>query len=321
MTFARQVKQELARFGESHDCCNSWELTAFLLLKGFLSIREGKQTLIVQTDYSYIARRLFTLFKAVGIKSPAVVLQQKPKLGVNRYLVQLAGADQVEALLLYLCLKESGQANHLARDAQTTPQKHCCRRAFLRGAFLAAGSISVSRRSGYHLEINCSYEEDAAALRDCLGFFSLKPFLRRRRGRSSIYFKDAEAIADFLRIVGASSSLLALENIRVVNSMRNQVNRLVNCDTANVQKIVDSAQQQLRQIEIIENHIGLNNLPHSLRQAAQLRCRFPEASLKELGLMLKPPVGKSGMNHRFRQLEQIAAECLKREDNFQKPAE
>ena len=160
MSFARQVKQELVRYAENHDCCNSWELTAFLLLKGYLSICEGKQTLVVQTDYNYIARRLFSLLKAAGIESPLVVLQKKQRLGVNRYLVQVDGTDRVEALLLYLGLKESGQANHLSRDAQITPQEHCCRGLFRE--LLAAGSVNI-QALGYHLEIN-SYEEDTAAL-------------------------------------------------------------------------------------------------------------------------------------------------------------
>jgi cell division protein WhiA len=309
VSFSRQVKQELSRRDDKHDCCGAWELTAFLLLRGYLSIREGTQTLIIQVDYNSIARHLFSLLKAAGIESPVVIRQQEQRLGKNSYLVQVTGTEQIEALLIYLRLKESGQANHLSRDSHFAPHKRCCRRAFIRGAFMAAGSISVSGRSGYHMEINCSYQEDAAALQKYLDSFSIKSFLRRHRDSYSVYLKDAEAIADFLRIIDASSAVLYLENIRVVKSMRNQVNRLVNCDTANLQKTVNSAQQQLKQIERIETCIGLDNLPPSLSQAARLRRRHPEASLKELGMLLSPPVGKSGMNHRFRQLERIAGEC------------
>jgi cell division protein WhiA len=321
VSFSRQVKQELARHDDKRDCCGSWELTAFLLLRGYLSIRDGLQTLIMQVDYNNVARHLFSLLKAAGLESPVVMRQQERRLGKNRYLVQVNGAEQVEALLIYLRLKESGQANHLSRDSHFAPLKRCCRRAFIRGAFMAAGSISVSGRSGYHMEINCSYQEDAAVLQQYLEYFSIKTFLRRHRDSYSVYLKDAEAIADFLRIIDASSALLHLENIRVVKSMRNQVNRLVNCDTANLQKIVDSAQQQLNQIERIEHSIGLDNLPPSLSQAARLRRRYPEASLKELGMLLSPPVGKSGMNHRFRQLERIAGECGKRVGKNTRPGE
>ena len=313
MSFTRQVKQELARHDENRDCCSSWELTAFLLLRGFLSLREGMQFLTVQADYNSVARHLFSLLKRAGTHAPLVLRQEEQRLGKNRYLVQVAGAEQVEALLVYLRLKESGQANHLSREPRLTPPNRCCRRAFIRGAFMAAGSISVSGRSGYHLETSCSYPEDADAIQQCLNNFAIKSFLRRHRGSYSVYLKDAEAIADFLRIIDATSALLQLENIRVVKSMRNQVNRLVNCDTANLQKIVDSAQQQLQHIDTIDHFMGLDSLSPSLRQAARLRRRFPEASLKELGERLTPPVGKSGMNHRFRQLEKIARECLGRE--------
>lgn len=312
MSFSRQVKQELARHDDKRDCCSSWELTAFLLLRGYLSIREGSQTLFMQVGYNSTARHLFSLLKAAGIESPVVIRQQEQRLGKNRYLVQVAGAEQVEALLIYLRLKELGQTNHLSRDSYFAPQKRCCRRAYIRGAFMAAGSISVTGRSGYHMEINCSYQEDAAVLQQYLDFFSIKTVLRWHRDSYSVYLKDAEAIADFLRIIDASSAVLDLENIRVVKSMRNQVNRLVNCDTANLQKIVNSSQQQLNQIDRIESCIGLDNLPPSLSQAARLRRHHPEASLKELGMLLKPPVGKSGMNHRFRQLERIAGGYEKR---------
>jgi len=311
MSFTRQVKQELSRHEDRQSCCISWELTAFLLLRGYISIREEIQTLIVQVDYNHTARRLFILLKAAGVQSPVVIRQDERRLNKNSFLVQVVGSDQVEALLIYLGLKGSWKANHLSRSGDVKPRKQCCRRAFCRGAFMASGSISVSGRSGYHLEIGCSYQEDAAALKQCLTFFSLKSFLRQHRGYNSVYVKDAEGIADFLRIVGASSALLYLENIRVVKSMRNQVNRLVNCDTANLQKIVVSAQQQLTQIELVDRCVGLGNLPPALREAARLRRFFPEASLAELGSMLNPPVSKSAMNHRFRQLDKIAGECGK----------
>lgn len=309
MSFTRQVKQELARGRETPECCRCWELSAFLLLKGYLTIRGGRQILSIRVDYNILARYLFGLLKDAGIKSLFVVLEREQRLGKHRYVVQIAGEEQVEALLIYLQMKEAGQANHLTRDTGFTPQRRCCRRAFVKGAFLAAGSISVSGKSGYHLEISCSYQEDIQLLQDCLESFALHPAARPYNAGYSLYLKNAEAIADFLRIIGANSALLHLENVRVVKSMRNQVNRLVNCDTANAEKIVVSAQQQLRQIDRIIGSIGLDNIPPALQEAARLRRRFPEASLKELGEQLNPPVSKSGMNHRFRQLERIAREC------------
>jgi len=318
--FTQEVKQELSRHEEKRSCCRSWELAAFLILRGYLSIRDGSQTLIVQVDYINIARHLFSLLKTAGIQSPDVIRKLGCRLGKISYLVQVAGADQVEALLVCLNLKESGQTNHLSREFRLTPRKQCCRRAFVRGAFMASGSLSVSGRSGYHLEIGCSYQEDAAFLQKCLHFFSIKAFLRQHHGNNSIYLKDAEAIADFLRIIGAGSALLCLENIRVVKSMRNQVNRQVNCDTANLQKIVNSAQQQLALIEWLDGQVGLHNLPPVLREAARLRRCFPEASLKELGAMFNPPVSKSGVNHRFRKLLKFAEKGGLKEGKPKRPS-
>jgi DNA-binding protein WhiA len=306
LSFTRQVKQELVRQRPKPLCCGAWELIAFLQLRGYLTIGQGRQILSIRAEDTALARYLFSLLKTAGIAAPAVLKQQQHSLGRKIYLVQVDGEESIEALLVYLGMKEAGRMLQLDRPSPLSIPRRCCRRAYARGAFLAGGSLSIAGSSGYHLEINCSYQEDAACLRDGLSQFSLRPFLRRHNGCYSLYLKNAEAIADFLRVIGANSSLLELESARVVKSMRNQVNRLVNCDTANLEKIVSSAQQQLRAIELIERRVGLSNLPSSLREAARLRRRYPEASLKELGEKMEPPLGKSGMNHRFRQLGHLA---------------
>lgn len=312
MSFTRQVKQELTRRSGISFCCRSWELAALVLLRGYLNIRDHRQNLSIVTEYSDQARYIFKLLKEAGIENPAVIRRQEKRLGKNRYLVQVTGKEKVDALLIYLGLKDVKDAHcsiHPVLAARMIAPNRCCRRAFIRGAFMAGGSISVSNTSGYHLEVSCVYEEDADILQQYLAEFALHPLLRRHNEIFSLYFKNAEAIADFLRVIGASSALFHLESVRVVKSMRNQVNRLVNCETANLDKVVHSAQQQLEMINRIERKFGLNRLPPSLREAALLRRRFPEASLKELGQMLEPPVSKSVMNHRFRRLQQAAVKC------------
>lgn len=307
LSFTRQVKQELARCPGVTACCRSWELAALVLLRGYLNIRDHRQNLNIVTEYSAQARHAFKLLKEAGIDNPVVIRQQERRLGKNRYLVQVAGEEKVDALLIYLGLKDAGRSGHPAPAARMMAPNRCCRRAFIRGAFMAGGSVSLSSTSGYHLEIGCIYQEDAQMLQQYLSDFSLNPSIRRHNDVFSLYFKKAEAIADFFRIIGASSALLHLENVRVIKSMRNQVNRLVNCETANLDKVVYSAQQQLAAIDQIERKLGLKKLHPALREAALLRRRFPEASLRELGQMLEPPVSKSAMNHRFRQLKQVAA--------------
>ncbi len=305
MSLTRQVKQELARSEETLTCCSSWELKALMLRNGYYTIRHNTHILSIVVDDYAVARRLFNLLRLAGIASPIILRQQEKRLRKNQFLVRIYGFDQVDALLIFLDMKEAGRHLTLPRIFTAVPRRKCCRRAFLRGAFLAGGSISISRRSGYHLELNCSSFDDAQVYKKILQSYSLEPLLRKRNGSVFIYFKNAEAMADYLRIIGAGSTLLQLESMRVVNSMRNRVNRLVNCETANLEKVVASAQQQLEVIDQIDRLIGLDNLTPALREAAYLRQSFPEASLKELGQMLEPPVSKPGMSNRFKQLEKL----------------
>lgn len=305
MSLSRQVKQELARLEEPLNCCCSWELKALLLRNGYLTIRQGMHVLSVVVEDSPVARRLFYLLRKVGVASPAILKQQEQRLQKTQYLVQVTGNEQVDALLIYLNLKEADRLIRLPRSQTALPKRSCCRKAFIRGIFLAGGSISISRHSGYHLEINCGSYTDGLLYQKVFGYFNVSPSLRRHKGNNYLYLKNAEAIADFLRIIGAGYTLLELESIRVLKSVRAQVNRLVNCDTANLEKIISSAQQQLELIDLVDRSIGLSNLSPNLQEAAMIRRHYPEASLKELGEMLDPPISKSGMSHRFRQLERI----------------
>ncbi|MFO7951270.1 MAG: DNA-binding protein WhiA [Bacillota bacterium] len=306
MSLTRQVKHELARLKDTFACCNSWELKALLVKNGYYMIRQNKHNLVVVVDANAVARRVFNLFRYAGINEPYIVRQQENRLRKSRFLVQVSGQEQIDSLLVYLGFKEAGNYLSLPRKHMAVPKRNCCRKALLRGIFLAGGSVSATQQSGYHLEINCGSIEDAFVYKEILQDFNLKPFIRERSEDAFIYFKSAEAIADYLRIIGAGSTLLELESNRVVKSMRNQVNRVVNCETANLEKIVSSAQAQLALIDRIDRCIGLNNLSPSLREAARLRRSYPEASLQELGKKLDPPVSKSGISHRFRQMEKLA---------------
>lgn len=305
MTLTRQVKQELARLDEERECCSSWELKALLLRHGYYTLRAREYHLSVAVDQISVARRLFSLFRQAGVSAPQILRQQEKRLKKSQYIVQVRGKIQVDALLVYLDLKEEGRNLTLSRRKTAVPKRICCRKAFLRGVFLAGGSISISKRSGYHLEINCGSYEDAQVYQAFLKSFNLKPFLRVRKDSVFLYFKNAEAVADLLRIIGAGNTLTQIESQRVVKSMRNQVNRLVNCETANLGKVVATAGQQLELIDQLEKTVGLNSLSPTLLDLALMRRKFPEASLKELGEMLNPPVTKSGVNYRFRKLAKI----------------
>ncbi len=303
VSFTRRAKSELLRSEFAAPCCRRSELAAFILLRGYIYLREGRCYLTVAAGSSAAARRLFSNLKAIAAGTPQVVKKQGGRLARVQYLVQLpvTDGDDLSGLRQLLLLERPSRR----WGARPGFERRCCRRAFIRGMFLAGGSLSIPR-SGYHLEIHCGSREDACLLRQLLHSFNLEPALRERKENHSLYFKDGDSVAEFLRIIGASATLLALENGRVVKSMRNAVNRLVNCDTANLEKVVASAQRQLAAIRELEHFTGLDNLPPGLLEAARLRLRFPEASLRELGAMLTPPVGKSGMSYRYRRLERLA---------------
>ena len=184
-------------------------------------------------------------------------------------------------------------------------QNSCCRRAFVRGAFLAAGSLSDPEKF-YHFEIVCSSEEKAEQLREIIGTFSIEAKIVVRKKYYVVYIKEGSQIVEILNVMEAPLALMELENIRILKEMRNSVNRQVNCETANINKTVSAAVKQLQDIAYIRDTVGLDYLPESLAEIAQARLERPDATLKELGEILSPPVGKSGVNHRLRKISSIA---------------
>ncbi len=184
-------------------------------------------------------------------------------------------------------------------------QRDCCRRAFLRGAYLASGSMSNPEK-GYHLEISCPGRAGAEQLRDVMASFGVSARIMQRKKHHVVYVKEGDHIVDLLGVMGAHVSLMEMENIRIVREMRETVNRQVNCETANISKTTSAAYGQVNDILYIQQKMGLGALPELLRETAQARLDRPDASLQELGQLMDPPVGKSGVNHRLRRLKEIA---------------
>ena len=195
-------------------------------------------------------------------------------------------------------------------------QQPCCRRAFLRGAFLGAGSMSDPNKS-YHFEIVCDSDVMAKQIQRLMCDFSMDAKIVRRKKSYVVYLKEGDQIADILNIMEAHVSLMELENIRILKDMRNTVNRKVNCETANIHKTVSAAVKQVEDITYIKNTVGLDELPEGLEEIAKVRLQYPEATLKELGDLLIVPLGKSGVNHRLRKLSNIAEKLREnKEDNY-----
>ena len=188
-------------------------------------------------------------------------------------------------------------------------------RAYLRGAFLASGSISDPQKSRYHMEMLVIEPEEAVFVQKLLNLFDLNAKILSREKGYMIYIKEAEKISDFIKILGANKSVMYYENVRVYRSQKNKTNRLNNCEQANMDRVFETASQQLRQIEIIEQNDGLMLLDDRTKITAEYRKKYPEASLKELAEIMSLETGKtitkSGLNHRLRRIKELAKEFEK----------
>jgi cell division protein WhiA len=308
-TFTARTKNALSRSSlDGEECCLRAELAAFFHMKGSIQVASGRMALTVTTENPAVARRIFSLFKSLYGLNPEIFFRQKTRLKKNNiYLIQARGEEEVRHILKTLGRLDS-QGLLMVQDRKWL-RRRCCKKAFLRGAFLAGGYLA-DPGSNYHLELVMDYEEHARTLARLLKDFDLKAKIQRRKQSHVVYLKGSDAIASFLQLIGAHDGLLGFENTRVAKDMRNRINRLVNFETANLNKTVEAALQQLHDIETIRATIGLERLPAGLRPLAELRLSHPEASLQELGAMLNPPLSKSGVNHRFRKIRQIVAKLM-----------
>ncbi len=312
MSFAKNCKNELSRVETNKNCCKIAELAAFVHLNGNLDI-SGDVTLKLETENPAIARRVFRLFKLEFQQDMEILMRQKMRLHKSHtYSLSLSGKDVVKHVLTKLGLATE-PFTLFSGVNQNVIGKRCCKRAYLRGAFLARGSIANPEQS-HHLEISADYEGTVDQLISIMKNFGLKGGKIDRKKDFLLYIKDSEQICDFLNVIGAHKTLMDYENIRIMKGMRNQINRLVNCETANLHKTAMASLRQAENIKLIDEAIGLTRLPLKLQEVALKRVSHPEASLKELGQMLNPPVGKSGVNHRLRKIEEIAESLRKGEE-------
>ena len=312
MSFSGKVKEELSLKIASARHCQMAELAALIGMCGSVCITAGNRfRLRIRTENQTVARKCFTLLKKTyNIDSDVSVRRRRRSDRESLiYTVYVGDHSDTERVLQALrLLDENGDVVEQVSPAnQLLVQMSCCRRAFIRGAFLAAGSISDPSRF-YHFEIACSSRERAEQLSALIAPFGPQPRVVPRRNHWIVYIKEGSQIVDMLNIMEAHNSLMDLENIRIVRDVRNSVNRMVNCEAANINKTVNAAVKQVEDIRFLDKAVGLGNLPPGLADIARVRLDYPDATLKELGMMLDPPVGKSGVNHRLRKLSQMAAE-------------
>ncbi|QSX07815.1 DNA-binding protein WhiA [Alkalibacter rhizosphaerae] len=309
MSFSSKTKSDLSRLETNNREILSAELSALIHMGGSLKYEGvGEMTFQIKTENAAIARHAFKSFKAVyRVEVEVVTSKNKQFKNRNVYTVRVVSPQEAMNILQDLGIvgRKDGYLTLLEEIPQRFQENRETRKAYLRGAFLGAGSISDPEKT-YHLEFVTSNEEYAVNLMKVINSFDLTSKIIERKGNFVVYLKDSEQIITLLSIIGAHSALLDIENIRIVKDMRNNVNRIVNCETANLTKTVEAAWKQVDCIERIRKTIGLDKLPPNLREIAELRMNNQEASLKELGEMMDPPMGKSGINHRLKKIVEIA---------------
>ncbi|HAO6525309.1 TPA: DNA-binding protein WhiA [Listeria monocytogenes] len=304
MSFASETKKELTHMDVS-DSDAKVELAAFIRMNGAISFSSQLVIMDVQTENAAIARRMYQLLKDLYEVPIELLVRRKMKLKKNNvYIVRLKSGTR--GILEDLRILEPPMTFTKSIDRGFV-KKRSAKRAYLRGAFLASGSVNNPETSSYHLEIFSVYEEHNEAICALMNQFDLNARTLERKNGFITYLKEAEKITEFLSIIGATSALLHFEDVRIMRDMRNSVNRLVNCETANLKKTINAAVRQIDNIKYIQSTVGLEALPERLREIAALRIANEDVTLKELGEMLTTgQVSKSGINHRLRKLDQIA---------------
>ncbi|GAA4073028.1 DNA-binding protein WhiA [Amphibacillus indicireducens] len=304
MSFASEIKKEMTQI-ENNDCCKEAELAALIRMNGAISIARQSHVLDIQTENAAIARRIYTLIKSLYPYPIKLLVRKKMKLKKNNVYIARIEEGSKEILQSLNILIEPFTFVRTISDKYLA--KDCCRRAYLRGAFLAGGSVNNPETSSYHLEIANAYEEHNESLCELMNRFDLRAKILERRNGYITYIKESEKITEFLNLTGAHQALFKFEDVRIIRDMRNSVNRLVNCETANLNKTIGAAFRQVENIKLIDKVVGLETLPIKLQEIAKVRVEHQDASLKELGeLVSGAKISKSGINHRLKKIDQIA---------------
>lgn len=310
MSFSSRVKEELSRQIGSARHCQIAETAAIFCMCGKVQTDEdGGFRIAVRIENPMVAKKFTQLLRKSFDIVPEISLRGEI------HTIVVSRAEDVFRILQAMKLVDEKGYPEKREDfiSSMVVQSSCCRRAFIRGAFLAGGSISNPEKS-YHLEIVCASAGKAAQLQGMIASFGIEAKIVLRKKYHVLYIKEGSQIVDMLGVMEAHVSLMDLENVRILREMRGTVNRKVNCETANINKTVSAAVEQINDILYIRSKIGFDKLPEGLEEIALARLEQPEATLKELGDSLVPPVGKSGVNHRLRKLKELAGALRENEE-------
>lgn len=330
MTFSALLKKDLSRLPLGSKASRLAELSGMIAAVATIIVDEaGKLAISIKTENPSVAGRCYQLIKKLYSYKAKIKIEKTKKFKEHRAYNVIVDDPKAARRILSDCeilsFNHAGQAFFANQVPEKFKQQPTQIKAYIRGAFLGCGSVSNPEKN-YHLELvgkkttvpSRTTDRTAAAsgeqcaflqsVKEILNDFDIKANLIHRKSHWVLYLKEGASVADFLSVIGAHRGLLEMENIRIVKEMRNDVNRQVNCETANLNKTVAAAYDQVADIQIIKERLGLRNLPQNLYDIAELRLNYPDASIKELGERLDPPVGKSGVYHRLKKLSQIAAD-------------
>jgi len=286
MSFSKQIKKDLANQWSASHHCRVAEVVAMISMLGEVQrISKEEKYLQIAIENAMVARKCFTFLKKAFNIRVEISLQGQTHL-IKVQDVEIGSFSQIV-------------------------KKTCCKRAFIRGAFLASGSISNPEK-GYHFEIVTPTKHKAEQLQCIMNSFELEAKIIPRKSTYVVYLKESTQIVDVLNVMEAHIALMELENVRILKEVRNHVNRKVNCEAANINKTVAASLKQREDILYLREQMGFNKLPEGLQEMAMIRMDYPDASLKELGELMNPPIGKSGVNHRLRKLSLLAEEIRDR---------
>ena len=315
MSFASDARGELARELCKDICCAKSELTAALLSSGGISYRgKTRYALSLTAADGAVVRRYFALLKQFwGVTAQIRTLYSESLSGQTRYQLMIPEEESLRLMEDLKLLDDSALFGVRQMPDPEIVRFSCCKKSFVKAAFLMCGAVSNPDKE-YHVEIAAPTEEFALFVIKMLNYFEIPAKMTCRKAKYVVYLKRAEEISSVLTLLGASNSVMHLENVRILKDVSNQVNRQMNCDTFNINRTMNAAESQIQDILYLDEEIGLNKLPLTLREVAEVRINNPETSLSGLGELLNPPIGKSGVNGRLRKLSELARKLRAGED-------
>ncbi len=313
MTYAAEIKTSLVKTTLNNELEEKSLLSAIIRSSGELKLgTSGRLDFSVSTENNAVARFILKQLKnKYNLKAKLIV---KKNRSLKKHLIYEIVVEAGKRFLVEIGVVDNKNGLRIVENIPPfIYQSDKAMATYLRGLFLGGGSVNNPAKA-YHFEIVIHSQKHAESVINLMEHFNLSPKLIIRKNNYVIYLKDSQQIVEVLGVIGAFNALLDFENVRLVKSIKNRTNRMYNCDNANLKRSMDTAQRQIKAIKLIEEKIGLDSLPASLLECAILRRDYPEMNLTELGEMFRKTLGKSGVNHRLKKIEKIAAE-IEEEEN------